>query len=141
LTGRLDAACHGPGAGQENEGIEDPDTQVQVRLRLQKEVGAPCPGHDVDDEVAGEDERLEENEGPHVRLTGHEPSRCSRLPRSRLRPDPVRAELRARDVRHRAAFSQTDGSGAASVERSGNGPVPKSSRKIILLSRVMKTVV
>ena len=39
LAGRLDAACHGPGAGQQDEGVEDPDAQVQVRLRLQKEIG------------------------------------------------------------------------------------------------------
>ena len=36
-AGRLDAARHGPGAHQQNEGVEDPDAQVEVRLGLQKQ--------------------------------------------------------------------------------------------------------
>ena len=89
--------------------MQDPDAQVQVRLGLEEEIEAPAPADDVDDEVGGEDERLEQDEGPHVRLAGHE------------------ARRRVRDVSHR--------------ESSGNGPVPKSSRKIMRRIRVRKTLV
>src|SRR5678815_5963863 len=38
ITGRLDASCHGPRTHQQNEGVEDPDAEVQLRLRLQVEL-------------------------------------------------------------------------------------------------------
>src|SRR5262249_19683393 len=121
FAGRLDTARHRPRAREEDEGVEGPDTQVQVRLGLQEATGARGPADDVDGEVGGEDEGLEENKDPHVRLPGNALGVCA--------------------GRHRAAFKDPEGAAAGTLEKTGSGPVPKSSRRIIRRSRVRKAIV
>src|SRR5262249_351005 len=131
LPGGLDASRDGPGTRQQGDGVEDPDTEIQVRLGLQVELAVLRAGDQVDREIPGEEKRLEEHEHPHVRLPPDEPRR---LVLKRLRPG-------VGEVCHETAPTESERSPTRLLGRSGNGPVPKSSRSIILRSSTMKTPV
>src|SRR5262249_29878212 len=105
------------------------DTEIQVRLGLQVELAVLGAGDQVDREIPGEQKSLEEHEHPHVRLSRDEPRR---LLLNRLRPG-------IGEGCHETAPTESKRSPTRFPGSSGSGPVPKSSRSIILRSNTMKT--
>ena len=127
-TGVLDAAGDRPRAGEQEDRVEDPERERERRLRLEEGSLVLGPGVEVDAEVGGEDEGLEDDEEPHVGFTGEALDLVGTVARGvvwkRLdRGHEVAASTGGRARRH------TSGGG------SGSGPVPRSSRWIRLRSR------
>lgn len=85
-----------------------------MRLGVQVELGASGAVEQVEGEIPGEDQGLEQHEGPHVGLAGNEPGAFALLGY----------------LDHRAA--------AFLRSPAASGPVPRSSRRIIWKSMTMK---
>ena len=69
---RLDASRDCPRTQQQDDGVEDADPQIKIGLRTQERFAILGAGHQIDREVSGEEQRLEEDEHPHVGLARHE---------------------------------------------------------------------
>ena len=108
--------------------LKTPMRRSSCAWDCRKSSGLCVRTEDVDDEIAGEDERLEEDEGPHVRLAGHEPGSwsCHRCDGSLI--DVRAGARRPRGSSSCRSHQAPDRSGCSSAARSGSGPVPKSSR-------------
>jgi hypothetical protein len=83
------------GAGEQNDGVGDADTDVQVPLGGGELWDRLSAEDHVGDEVAAEEEQVPEDHHPHVRVAG-QPS----FPSRRAAPDSVLSR-----GRHRAASS------------------------------------
>src|ERR1700746_3392801 len=100
---------------------------------MQEGLGALAAAEQVEPEIRCEYQCFEQHEGPHVRLSGHE------LGGLVLILCPLRATVcPGYEVGHCAASARSD---CCFAGRLGSGPVPKSSRWTICLSRKMKTPV